>query len=104
MRHQMRSTLVFVLLGLVTNQAIAADSSNGRRLAERWCSSCHIVSPQQRQGSTDAPPFSEIGNRPGFDAGRLALFLLDPHPKMPNMSLTRNEAGDIAAYISSLSR
>jgi hypothetical protein len=26
-------------------------------------------------------------------------FLLDPHSKMPNMNLTRMEAGDIAAYI-----
>jgi hypothetical protein len=35
---------------------------------------------------------------------RLAFFLLDPHPKMPNMSLTRIEASDLAAYIASLAR
>jgi hypothetical protein len=28
--------------------------------------------------------------------------LLEPHPKMPNMSLTRTEAADIAEYINSL--
>lgn len=38
----------------------------------------------------------------GFDAAKLAFFLLDPHPKMPNMQLTRSEAADIAAYISTL--
>jgi hypothetical protein len=32
------------------------------------------------------------------------MFLLDPHPKMPDMSLTRTEAADIAAYIGSLRR
>jgi hypothetical protein len=32
----------------------------------------------------------------------LAFFLLDPHPKMPNLQLTRSEASDIAAYISTL--
>ena len=35
----------------------------------------------------------------GLRRNRLANFLLDPHPKMPNMSLTRTEAADIAAYI-----
>jgi hypothetical protein len=43
-----------------------------------------------------------IAKRPSFDAARLALFLLDPHPKMPNMSLARDEASDLAAYIASL--
>ena len=31
----------------------------------------------------------------------LALFLLSPHPKMPDMNLSRNEAADLAAYIKS---
>jgi len=30
------------------------------------------------------------------------IFLIDPHAKMPNMSLTGIEAGDIAAYIGRL--
>jgi hypothetical protein len=34
----------------------------------------------------------------------LAFFLLDPHPKMPDMALTRAEAADLAAYISSLAQ
>jgi hypothetical protein len=28
--------------------------------------------------------------------------LLEPHPKMPNMSLSRTEAADLAAYIATL--
>jgi hypothetical protein len=43
-----------------------------------------------------------IANKSDFSAEKLAFFLLDPHPKMPNFSLSRNEAGDIAAYIGSL--
>jgi hypothetical protein len=39
---------------------------------------------------------------PDFDAAKLAFFLMDPHPKMPNMSLSRTEAADLAAYIGSL--
>jgi hypothetical protein len=39
---------------------------------------------------------------PGFDRNKVAFFLLDPHPKMPDMSLSRNEAADLAVYIASL--
>ncbi len=82
--------------------ASAADAANGKRLAERWCASCHIVEPTQTQGSTQAPPFSEVAKKPHMDAQMIALFLLNPHPKMPDMNLTRIEASDIAAYIASL--
>ncbi|MBV8106414.1 MAG: cytochrome c, partial [Hyphomicrobiales bacterium] len=38
---------------------------------------------------------------PGFDADKIAKFLMDPHPKMPDMQLGRDEAKDLAAYIAS---
>jgi mono/diheme cytochrome c family protein len=90
-----------VFAGL-THAAAAADAANGKKLAERWCASCHVVSTEQTHGSTGAPPFSEIAKKPDIDAPMIALFLLNPHPKMPDMSLSRYEAGDIAAYIASL--
>jgi hypothetical protein len=37
-----------------------------------------------------------------FSESGLVTFLLNPHAKMPNMSLTRIEANDIAAYIRTL--
>lgn len=86
------------------SNAVSADAENGEHLATRWCSSCHVVAPGQQRASADVPPFATIGRAPGFNADRLATFLLDPHPKMPNMSLTRREAADIAAYIASLGR
>jgi len=83
--------------------AMAADPHNGERLAHRWCEACHVVSPTQQRPATDqAPPFSSIARMPDFDAAKIALFLLDPHPKMPDMNLTRTEAADLAAYIASL--
>ena len=84
--------------------ALAADAGNGERLAERWCAACHVVTPNQRSANADAPAFATIAKMAGFDAQRLAFFLLDPHPKMPNMALTRNEASDIAAYIATLAK
>ena len=82
--------------------AFGADAGNGLQIARRWCASCHIVAPGQRTGSEAVPPFASIARIPDFDASKIALFLLDPHPKMPDMSLTRDEAADLAAYIASL--
>ena len=79
--------------------ASAADVANGEKLARRWCASCHVVSTDQRQGNTQASPFSAIAKMPDLDAGKLAFFLLAPHPPMPDMNLSRNEAADLAGYI-----
>ena len=45
------------------------------------------------------PPFATIAKIPGFDADAIARFLMNPHPKMPDMQLSRDEADDLAAYI-----
>ena len=86
-------------LALTSGAAAAVDAAHGEVLAKRWCASCHIVAADQTSGSTLAAPFSAIARRPDFDAARLAYFLLEPHPKMPSMSLSRSEAADLAAYI-----
>ena len=82
--------------------AFAADASNGQRLAQRWCSGCHLVSASQATATDQVPPFATIARMPDFDAAKIALFLLNPHPKMPDMSLSRAEAADLAAYIATL--
>lgn len=83
--------------------AMAADVNHGEQLARRWCAGCHAVAPDQQQ-ITEALSFTSVAARPDFDATKLAFFLLEPHPKMPNMSLTRDEAFDLAAYIKSLAK
>jgi mono/diheme cytochrome c family protein len=88
---------------MATGSSFAADPDNGERLARRWCQACHVVTPAQTSTTTDqAPPFPVIAKSPGFDAAKIALFLLDPHPKMPDMGLSRKEAADLAAYIATL--
>ena len=100
------NSLYFAVLAIfaavVARPALAADASNGQQLAERWCAACHVVSRNQREAASDAPPFAEIAKRSNFSEAGIATFLLDPHAKMPNMNLTRFEAGDIAAYIGKL--
>jgi mono/diheme cytochrome c family protein len=86
----------------VVRPTLAADASNGKQLAERWCAACHVVTANQREANADAPPFEEVAKRPNFSERGLATFLLDPHAKMPNMNLTRVETADIAAYVGTL--
>jgi mono/diheme cytochrome c family protein len=90
------SSLAVVMLAYV---ASAADAANGEKLARRWCASCHVVATDQRQGDTQAAPFSAMAKIPGLNAEKIALFLLAPHPPMPDMNLSRNEAADLAGYI-----
>ncbi len=100
--HRTIAALLSPILFAAPGAAWAANAANGKTLAERWCASCHVVSPVQKQATTQAPPFSEVAKKEHMDAPMIALFLLNPHPKMPDMNLTRNEAADLAAYIVSL--
>lgn len=99
-------TGVLLGVGLVSfaSGARASDVENGGVLAKRWCADCHVVSADQTRGNPDVPTFVSIGKRPDFDAEKTAQFLLTPHPIMPNMSLTRKEAADLAAYIAAQAR
>jgi len=51
----------------------------------------------------NSPPFETIARRSSFNADMLAYLILSPHPRM-NMTLSRSEAEDIAAYIATLRR
>jgi mono/diheme cytochrome c family protein len=82
--------------------AYAADAFHGGEIAKRWCATCHIVAPDQLKGADNVPSFASVAKRPDFSAEKLTFFLLEPHPKMPNMSLSRGEAQDLAAYIAQL--
>jgi len=100
------------LLGILTllcaafcvEDARAADPVNGKRLSERWCATCHVIGADQQSAITEAPPFSAIASKPDFDKTSLAFFLLDPHPKMPDLGLSREAATDIAAFIATQRR
>jgi mono/diheme cytochrome c family protein len=103
MRAKSSALVVLIAAAVLDSSAsFAADIQHGATIARRWCSSCHVVAGNQRQVTGEAPPFATIARSPGFDEHRLAFFLLDPHPKMPDMGLSRTDAADLAAYIGSL--
>ena len=93
---------VILVATIAATSALAADPDHGETLVKRWCAGCHLVAADQKAATTEAPPFASIAKRPNFDAAKIASVLLDPHPKMPNMELSRDETADIAAYIATL--
>jgi mono/diheme cytochrome c family protein len=93
-----------ILIASTAVAANAADATNGERIAQNRCAVCHIVTaPNQRRDVADAPPFEAIARKFDFNADMLVFHLLEPHPKM-NFPLTRPEANDVAAYMSTLAR
>ncbi len=93
-----------VLAAASTSAAAPADPAQGEKLAKRWCAACHVVAADQTKGADNVPAFASIAKMPGFSAESIAQFLMDPHPKMPDMDLSRDEARDLGAYIASLTR
>jgi mono/diheme cytochrome c family protein len=81
--------------------APAGDVAAGRQLVLRSCSSCHDTGTTAT--ATDgAPPLSFIAKdnkqRPAWIRG----WLMDPHPPMPGIMLSRKQVDDIIAYLNSL--
>jgi mono/diheme cytochrome c family protein len=99
MNRTITALSALVVAAALTGGAFAADARKGETLAKRWCAACHIVASDQQRGTAQSPPFSAIANKPGFSETVLAYFLLTPHPRMPDMNLSRSEAADLAAYI-----
>jgi mono/diheme cytochrome c family protein len=96
------TVLLSVQLRAVAAQEVG-DVTVGQGLAERWCSSCHIVSPTQERGSANgAPTFAAIARLPSTTAMSLRVFLQTPHARMPDLHLSRDEIDDLAAFILSL--
>ena len=92
------SAAAITLAGRAAAQ-VHPDAKTGRKIAEKLCVGCHIV------GATvpaDVPSFARIANKPGQPAASIAGAIVVPHPPMPQTNLTREEIGDIAAYILTL--
>ena len=98
-------SLVLVALMVSPMQAFAGGSAqNGKLIAERWCASCHLVSREQTRAAADVPSFNSIAKGSKHRLDWLLAFLTDPHPPMPNLSLTRQEMSDLVAYFEALQK
>jgi mono/diheme cytochrome c family protein len=81
----------------------AANPRSGERLARLWCAECHLVAEdQKRPVVVGVPTFRGLANDPAVGEYRIRMFLITPHPVMPNFMLTAQETEDIVAYFRSL--
>ena len=88
--------------GSVRAQEIG-DTAEGHKLAENWCSSCHVIGPTQQQGvSNGAPTFAAVARMKSTTTLSLYAFLQTPHDRMPDLHLSRDDIDNISAYILSL--
>ena len=96
-------SLIALPAGYAVAQTESGDLAEGHRLAQTWCSNCHLIDPHGQSRATDAAPsFASIANMPSTTSAGLHAFLTTPHPPMPDFRLSRTEMDDVAAYILSL--
>jgi len=90
-----------VSLAGITSQP---DPKQGKVLAEKLCTNCHLIgsNAQQAHANADVPSFSEIANLEGQTAGAITARIMMPKHPMPTIPLTKVELADLAAYILSL--
>lgn len=104
----MRSLLptVFIAAILTGPGALAqmqGDVERGANIAQRWCSSCHLVTAEGVASDT-APPFYSIAIDPDLTDANIRDWLISPHGLMPTFDLSEDEVRDIVAYIGSIRR
>lgn len=96
------AAVAFLVSSLWTSGVLAAgDSAMGRKLAQEWCTSCHIVGTGTK-GADVGPPFATLAANPAKTETYLKNWIQSPHPPMPNFDLSTQDAEDLAAYIRSL--
>ena len=103
MRNQIFAA--FGLLALLAGPACAMDMPGnpeaGRELVMNSCISCHA--PIGTTVATDeAPPLSFVARDNKTNPGWVRGWLMDPHPPMPGIMLSRKQINDVMAYLSSL--
>lgn len=80
--------------------ASAADAQRGAALAQQWCVNCHVIGVNAPATTQQGPP--PLPSVAAMPPDQLRTFLVHPHGKMPDLSLSRSEIDDLIAYIGSL--
>jgi len=78
----------------------------GHDFALGSCVPCHVVAADQNAPLrfANAPDFRAIAAMPNATPFQLNVWLTNPHPTMPTLVLSPQEAADVIAYIESLKR
>lgn len=96
-RYAVRLAAMGMALQSAATAHAAGDAQQGRQLAQQWCAGCHATA----QGGADvAPPLQALAR--GRNGQFLFGWLTEPHPPMPQLSLSRREIADLIAYLNGL--
>ncbi len=99
------SLAALALVALSPAAVAKNDPVAGKAMAQKWCSSCHVVDPAQTGAApSDVPSFQAIANQEGMTPATIAAFITSPHPPMPDLTLARDQISDLVAYITSLKK
>ncbi len=98
----MRHLLIAMVMAGLPGAALGQDAAAGRGVAQAWCANCHAVDARPATSADQVPGFAVIANRPGVTADGLRAFLSAPHGRMPDLSLSRADIDNAAAYLLSL--
>ena len=96
--------LVCAAIAAATLPALAAERGNaeaGRELVNRSCVTCHAPNGVARAADS-APPLSFIARDNKYRAAFVRGWLMDPHPPMPGIQLSRQQINDVIAYLETL--
>ena len=90
---------------LLASSAYAAtvpgDPEAGRTLVTNSCTSCHAPSGTTR-ASDQAPPLSFLAKDNKANPRWVRGWLMDPHPPMPGIMLSRKQIDDVIAYLGTI--
>src|SRR5215831_11267519 len=97
------------MIGIVLAQTIlltsaatsASDAQAGRDIVMRSCVSCHATEGT-RTASDHAPPLSFLARANRERPASIRGWLMNPHPPMPNLMMSRKQIADVIAYLNSL--
>ena len=98
----MRRAFVVTII-LLPSIAAAQDSQRGHEIAQRWCSSCHMVEHAAAAAPANGlPTFPGIAANPGLSPDRLRAAMNQQHGRMPDFALSRQQEDDLIGYVYSL--
>ncbi len=84
-------------------QPLTPDAGEGRQLAAKLCSNCHLTEGNGVAAPrADVPSFMAIAKSPRTTPESLAAAIILPHPEMPGIALTRSEIRHLIAYVMAL--
>lgn len=102
--YAVAAALLFALLigGSAFPAALPAGNAEaGKQLVQNSCTACHA--PMDTVHASDqAPPLSFLAHDRKADPRWVRGWLMDPHPPMPNIMLSRQQVADVMAYLATL--